>query len=226
MSQAGGPALAATRDATALALTGDRVWQKGMLPLMVRLVLALTVFFFAVSLIQLTYLHWTIKEVPALDLSPALANFQNNPPTTFDQRIKLAELQMLAALDAGTMEHRYHQVTAALMARVWKGYMGFVTGMIMAMVGALFILGKMQDTTVSLSPDGDGAVSIKSTSPGLIMGALGVLLMATTIVVNHRIDVVDAPGNIRYYQAASSPDELPSVPPPPDDTSARPPDTR
>lgn len=210
----------AVTNAASLAITGDRTWQMRMLPLMVRLVLVLTVFFFSVSLVQLTYLHWTIKQAPKLDLTPALVEFQKNPPKTFEERIKLAELQMFAGLDAGMMEQRYHQVSAALMARVWKGYMGFVTGMILAMVGALFILGKMQEA-VSVTSDGgaSGALSIKATSPGLVMSVLGVLLMGTTIIVNHRIDVVDAPGNLRYYQSAGHPDALPNVPPPPPDES-------
>lgn len=206
-------------DVAALAVAGDRSWQKHMLPLMVRMVLALTVFFFTVSLVQLTYLHWTIRQAPELDLSPALSEFRKFPPTTFEQRLRVAELQMMAGLDAGTTEQRYHQVSAALMARVWKGYMGFVTGMILAMVGALFILGKMQEAvSVSAASGPAGTLSIKSTSPGLILGVLGVVLMVTAIIVNHRIDFTDAPGNMRYYQsgpAASS--TLPVVPPPPDD---------
>ena len=210
------------QDAAVLAITSDRSWQKRMLPLMVQMVLGLTLFFFTVSLVQLTYLHWTIRQAPVLDLSPALAELKSHPPTTFEQRLKVAELEMLGGLDAGTVQQRYHQVSAMLMARVWKGYMGFVTGMILALVGALFILGKMQDS-VSVTSDGrGGALSIRSMSPGLVMSVLGVVLMAITIVVNHRIDVVDAPGNLRYYQSSASEDATPGFPPPPEPSTAPP----
>jgi hypothetical protein len=207
------------QDAAVLAITGDRSWQKRMLPLMVRLVLALTIFFFTISLVQLTYLHWTIRQAPPLNLTPALTELRSHPPATFEQRLKLAELEMMAGLDAGTVEQRYHQVSAMLMARVWKGYMGFVTGMILAMVGALFILGKMQEP-VSVSSDGQGGpLSIRSTSPGLVMCFLGMILMGITIVVNHRIDIVDAPGNLRYYQSSGSQQAVPGFPPPPEDST-------
>jgi hypothetical protein len=214
----------AVQDAAAFAVMGDRAWQKRMLPLMVRLVLVLALFFFTVSLVQLTYLHWTIRQAPPIDLSPALAEFKSHPPETFEHRLKLAELEVLAGLDAATVQQRYHQVSAMLMARVWKGYMGFVTGMILAMVGAVFILGKMQEA-LSLSSDAArGSLSIRSASPGIIMSILGVALMATAVVVNHRIDVTDAPGNLRYYQSVGAPDAAPRfLPPPEDTTTSRPP---
>ena len=195
----------------------DRSWQKRMLPLMVRFILALTAFFFIVSLVQLTYLHWTIQDAPPINLDPALEQFEQHPPTNFEERMQLTELRMLAGLDSGTTEQRYHQVSAALMARVWTSYMGFVTGMILALVGAIFILGKMQDAAPELRAAGTGGfgITIKTASPGLVLGVLGVILMLTTIAINHRIDVADAPGNIRYYQGVAERQRTTAIPPPP-----------
>jgi hypothetical protein len=189
----------------------DQVWQQRMLPLMAQLLIGLTTFFFVVSLVQLTYLHSTIRRAPAMDLAPAFAAIDSTPPASDTDRLRVAQLKTLAILDVGTTQRRYHQVNAALMARIWKGYMGFVTGMILSLLGAGFILGKLREPA-------DGISSQRRVSPGLIMIGLGVALMITTIVVNHRIDVTDASGYLRTFDAGDTPAgeyQLPAEPPAP-----------
>ena len=46
---------------------------------------------------------------------------------------------------------------------------------------------------------GDAGLAIKSASPGLIMIVLGTFLMVITIMVNHRIEVIDAPAYTRIF---------------------------
>ena len=123
----------------------DQVWQQRMLPLMAQVLIGLTAFFFVVSLVQLTWLHTTIRRAPEINLEPAFAAIDRTPPASDTDRLRAAQLKTLAILDAGTMQRRYHQVNAALMARIWTRYMGFVTGMILALLGAVFILGKLND---------------------------------------------------------------------------------
>lgn len=188
----------------------DQTWQQRMLPLMAQLLIGLTAFFFVVSLVQLTYLHATIRKAPEINLEPAFAAIDKTPPTSDTDRLRVAQLKTLALLDAGTMQRRYHQVNAALMARIWKGYMGFVTGMILSLLGAAFILGKLQEP--------GGEPNTRRVSSGLIMITLGVALMITTIAVNHRIDVTDAPGYLRTFDAGGTPTggiQLPAEPPGP-----------
>jgi hypothetical protein len=72
--------------------------------------------------------------------------------------------------------------------------MGFVTGMILALVGAVFILGKLRESSSEFEAQTDVMVlSLKSASPGIILAALGVGLMLTTIVTHHEISVTDVP---------------------------------
>jgi hypothetical protein len=188
----------------------DQVWQQRMLPLMAQVLIGLTAFFFVVSLVQLTYLHTTIRRAPEINLEPAFAAIDRTPPASDTDRLRAAQLKTLAMLDAGTMQRRYHQVNAALMARIWTRYMGFVTGMILALLGAVFILGKLKEPA-------EGTPSQQRGSPGLIMITLGVALMIVTIAVNHRIDVTDAPGYMRTFDPASEgiylPDSAPASPP-------------
>jgi hypothetical protein len=190
----------------------DQDWQRRMLPLMAQLLIGLTAFFFVVSLVQLTWMHLRISKAPEISLVPAFAAIDSSPPASDTDRLRAAQLKTLALLDAGTMQRRYHQTNAALMARIWTRYMGFVTGMILSLIGAVFILGKINE------PAG-GSATPRRASAGMLMITLGVALMITTIVVNHRIDVTDAPDYLRTFDPGSEsitlPDSAPAPPPAP-----------
>jgi hypothetical protein len=47
-----------------------------------------------------------------------------------------------AVLEADALQRRYHQANANMLARVWTRQLGFITGMLLALVGAAFILGR------------------------------------------------------------------------------------
>ena len=167
----------------------DRRWQVRLLPLMSRMIVGLTVFFFAASLTQLIYLDRKIEQVPATDL----VRLGIGAPTAA-QRAASAEFRILASLDAALLERRYHQANVFLMGRLWTSYLGFVTGMILALVGAVFILGKLREDASELNASGAaGTMGLRSSSPGIILATLGVVLMITTIVTNHPIQTADSP---------------------------------
>ncbi|HYN82296.1 MAG TPA: hypothetical protein VES88_12395 [Gemmatimonadaceae bacterium] len=104
-----------------------------------------------------------------------------------------ARWRTVAALEASVMERRYHQATAALLARLWFKALGFTTGMILCLVGAAFILGKISDTTpAQLQGEAPSAkFLLTTTSPGIILATLGVLLMVVTITSNPPTEVND-----------------------------------
>ena len=64
--------------------------------------------------------------------------------------------------------------------------------MLRAMVGAAFVLGRLQDQGSEASAkSAAGSFAIKTASPGLIMAMLGVAMMITTITTHHEIAVTD-----------------------------------
>jgi len=85
-------------------------------------------------------------------------------------------------LEANAMHRRYHQASVVLMARVWTSYLGFVTGMVLAIIGAVFILGRVQGTYTSMEAKvADANVALKTSTPGIVLAAMGVLLMIATL---------------------------------------------
>jgi len=153
---------------------------------MVHMLVGLTVFFFVATLGQLVYLHTSILKAPVLNDS-----LLHLPDGT---NLEASRLRAQVLLESNAIARRYHQANVLLMSRVWTGYLGFVTGMILALVGAVFILGKLQEGTSEVGGRMHGAeASLKTASPGLVLAFLGVVLMIITIVTHHEIETRDSP---------------------------------
>ena len=183
-------------------------WQRRLLPLMVRMIVGLTVFFFVATLVQLVYLHWSIQSGPTVDTVQGLGLIgqPSNNPTP--DPLATAELKRGFLLEVYAIDRRYHQGNVLLMSRVWTRYLGFSTGMILAMVGAVFILGNVREPLTEVDAEQAGVkLSIKSASPGIILALLGVVLMVTTIVTHHEIEIKDTP-----LYAGQEPESAPPSP--------------
>ncbi len=175
------------------------------------MLVGLTVFFLLASLGQLFYLQRQVAQVPALDLE-ALIDKRMGRVAPEDLR-SLMELESRAALEEHALKRRYHQANVLLMSRLWISYLSFVTGMILSMVGASFVLGRIREPVTKLDAGSDVArFSIASSSPGIILAALGTLLIACSILTNHQIVVEDRPVYFATYQYDSTtvPPAIPS----------------
>jgi len=163
-------------------------WQKRLLPLMKWMIIGLTFFFFVASFAQYYYLQQNIERAPKLNIHESFASIPND-----QESLSVSKFKASVMLEANALERRHHQANVLLMSRVWVRYLGFVTGMILALVGAVFILGKLQEPTTELAAKIQiTEVTLKSSSPGIILCVLGVILMLTTIVINHTIEVKDS----------------------------------
>lgn len=168
-------------------------WQKKLLPFMRNILIGLTVFFLIASFIQLYYLHTQIKSPPDVDIGEKISTFETIlKNATVGEQMNYTVWKTLALLEKNAVARRYHQANVLLMSRVWVKYLGFITGMILALVGATFILGKLResesklDTTSSL-----WKFSFTTASPGLLLALLGTILMITTILTHHTIKIKD-----------------------------------
>lgn len=168
-------------------------WQKRLLPFMVGMIALLTFFFLVASFYQLYYLHKKIENCPKLNLESAMSLIDSTDLNLTElDRLDFVRWRTLSTLEGYTLKRRYHQANVLLMSRIWKKYLGFVTGMILALVGAVFILGKLREPTSTLNAEsGIWKFSLTTASPGLLLALLGTILMITTIVTHKKIEVKD-----------------------------------
>ncbi len=173
-------------------------WQRRLLPFMIGGIAVMGVFFFAASLWQLNTVQQSAAHT-TLDLAPVFADFERrsvSPAGARDPAANLAYLRLKTALllENDVVTRRYHQANSAMLARVWTRYLGFVTGMILALVGAIFVLGKLREDPTSLEAETGGVKgSLTTSSPGILLACLGAALMIVTLTVTYEVKTRDAP---------------------------------
>ncbi|MEM7481131.1 MAG: hypothetical protein AAF481_08140 [Acidobacteriota bacterium] len=149
---------------------------------MARSVAALAVFFFVGSLAQLAYLQWHLtRESPNIltEIEPELL-----PP---------GQVEIAALLESDVVARRYRLASMQMMGQLWIRYLGFVTGMIMAIIGAVFVLGKLREEDTRVQAEASPfKMSIATASPGIILALVGAGLMMATVLTKQRSTVEDA----------------------------------
>ena len=183
--------------------------QRRLRPLMVGMLVTLTLFFFAVTLYQLVVLNQRIDQSPEIDTAVLLAPTACPATLPGDACQAYRRTNISVALEVNLVARRHHQANVMLMASVWSRYLGFITGMVLALIGAAFVVGQLRDrgTTVEANIAASKA-TIASASPGMVMVTLGVLLMGITIVIRHELDTRDAP----LYFAGDGIAKMPALP--------------
>src|SRR5688572_15958507 len=184
-------------------------WQDRLRPFMQRMLGLLSAIFVIAIFWQMHTVQQRVLEGSELRLdSAALAGLDCS--SLGQSAFSCARWRTLAALEANVMQRRYHQATAALLARLWFKALGFTTGMILCLVGAAFILGKLSDPTPNqLQGEGPSAkFLLTTTSPGIFLATLGTLLMVVTITSNPPTEVKDGAAYSVYDQVVAPGDTL------------------
>lgn len=163
-----------------------RHWQLQMRPLMIWMLIGLTVFFFFATAAQLWYLNENIKDTTRLPTQDVMRPFSCEPGRSNDECLDQRRFDTAALLEADTVARRYHQSNVILFSSIWSRYLGFITGMALAMVGAAFILGRIEIEPSEAGGEAGGwKVSLKTASPGLVLCTLGTVLMVVAIAILH-----------------------------------------
>lgn len=182
-------------DASALAREQLRSivrWQRRTLPIMIAVLVASMLAFLGLSFWQGYAVRRDIENAPQLSIAPTLASIGCPDTAAHDAHARCLEWKVDALLEQHTINRRYHQANVALLVRVTVKYLGFLTGMLMSLVGAVFILGRLTEASSTVSAEGAfGKYTIISASPGLILAFLGTVLMLTTVLTNPPTNVND-----------------------------------
>ena len=168
-------------------------WQWQTRPLMIGMLVSLALFFFLASFYQLFALNRKIDQSPQIDVTVLLGQDVCLECVPADACLQLRRLRLAVSMEANIVARRHHQANVMLMAGIWSRYLAFVTGMTLAMVGAVFILGQLRDRGTKI--EGSSATikaSLTSASPGLVLVALGVVVMITTIITVQHLGTRDA----------------------------------
>lgn len=178
-------------------------WQYRLLPLMTRFVVVLAVVFFCFSAVHLYQVSEFIRVEHGRDIRSLIESQIAKPqgqPATAEEVLQ----NSLLLLEADSLDKRYHQASALLLSRIWSRQLAFITGMVMAFLGAVFILGKMSESTSNISGGNPHwSFAISSASPGIILSFFGTVLLVTSLLIRATLDVSDGPAYISALRRAA-----------------------
>lgn len=181
------------------------VWQRGLLPFMTHFVVTMAVAFFLFSGFHVYQVTRYIQEDQGQSIRMAVQAEISRPlpvPLTASDLTNNA----LVLLEADTLDKRYHQAGGMLMSRIWARQLTFITGMVLAFVGAVFILGKLNESASQIT--GEAAqvkLAITSASPGLILTFFGTALIMASLFVASNLDVADGAAYVNRLQRVQQP---------------------
>jgi hypothetical protein len=178
-------------------------WQRELLPLMSFMLVAAAIFFAVISVYELRDLYGRVEQRPFNEITATFANFEQAAPD-MKRDLQYVSLKTLSLLEANALERRYQEANSTMLARVWTRQLGFITGMLLALVGAAFILGKLDEPPMQVDVQiGLGKGSLASSSPGLVLSALGAVLMAIALYVPFEVKTYDTPSYLLPAPAAA-----------------------
>lgn len=171
-------------------------WQRRLLPFMTGFIVVMAALFFIFSGLHLYQVSTFIETEHGRNIRD-LVQAETAKPTANPLTSEDITQHALLLLEADTLDKRYHEASALLMSRIWSRQLAFITGMVMAFLGAVFILGKLSESTSQISGGaGDWKVAITSASPGIILSVLGTVLLISSLYVRASLDVNDGPAYV------------------------------
>lgn len=169
-------------------------WQRRMASFMSASVIVAAVFFAVITVWQ--FASFSTDSATPTEVQSDLWGPQAIAPSTYREQLELANARAAFALERELIIRRYNQANLTLTTRLWTRLMGFITGMILALVGAAFILGKLSEdfseATAKAGPPGqEWMFSVRSASPGIVLVVMGTVLMALSISIQATYSVED-----------------------------------
>jgi hypothetical protein len=179
-------------------------WQKRLLPVMTRVLIGLTIFFFITTILQLAYLTYNILQIPDVSYPPSRELTVPRSALSVQEQMDARQLDQLSSLEAYLVKRRYYRDGVILSSSLWLRYLGFTTGMILALVGASFILGKLQEPTTELETTSSlFSGTLKTASPGIVLALLGAILIYAAIIHQDTLALTDGRIYLPYLPASS-----------------------
>ncbi len=176
-------------------------WQNRLLPWMIAVPTILIGTFIVLATLQLNRFESFVYQDENKKAGRSVRPGSSKPDSPAGNNAALIKWETLVKMEEYSIDRRYNQGGVLLMSRIYIKYLGFFTGMILAIVGSVFIISKLKEDVSEI----DGSITEKtklklvSSSPGVIFGVLGTVLMMTTILTHSEINVKDMPLYLNTY---------------------------
>ncbi len=163
----------------------DSDWQGKLLPFMTRAIAVMGLLFFASSSVQLHMMYVELK----LDRSPTLV-VSNEGRGSKVQSEESRRWDGLVALEYETIVRENQIVNAVILRQTSLLHLGFLTGMALCFIGAVFVLGRLREVASSLGGEAQTLkFALNTSSPGIILSVLGSGLMLATLYHKYQFNL-------------------------------------
>jgi hypothetical protein len=186
----------------------DLRWQRRLMPYML-VALGLAGAFFSVT----TYLFFDRlqAELSYSRVDPRALIDRADPAAAAPRDAAYRDWLVRATLEQTLQQQRFNVQLAIVKGRLWSRFMGFLTGMLLALTGCVFVLGKLR-ADVDFSGEGGGAkAALTTTSPGLFLAFLGSVIIGMSLLVSGTIETSDTAIYLPPSRA-TAPAALPDAP--------------
>jgi len=170
-------------------------WQNRLLPWLITVPSVLILVFIYLATKQANQFNEAL-DIKGKSVSEALAAMGDS---SFHQSVQsdkdYVRWMALVKMEEESVNRRYHQGGLLLLSRIYIKYLGFLTGMIIAIVGAVFIIGKLSEDQTKMEGSAGEKIkfSIASSSPGILFGVLGTALMLSCIWQHNEVSIQEQP---------------------------------
>ena len=182
-------------------------WQNKLLPWMIGMPTILIGAFIVIATLQLNKFEKFVYRGDEDKIEQAIPSpVASTTDSTLKRSTEYLKWYSLVKMEEHSLNRRYNQGGVLLMSRIYIKYLGFFTGMILAIVGSVFIISKLKEDVSEFEGTIEEKTKFKfvSSSPGIIFGVLGTVLMMTTILTHSEISVKDMPLYLNTYNISET----------------------
>ncbi len=168
-------------------------YQNKLLPFLIGLPSVLIIVFIWLTTNQINEFNDKINNKKSAEIIGTV--IPSGTDEAFKNNVEYIKWLSIIHMEEVSINKRYEQAGFLLMSRVLVKYLGFLTGMILAIVGSAFIIGKLSEGTTTMGGNfsKDLSFNVASSSPGILFGFFGTALMITCLSINTEIGVQDQP---------------------------------
>jgi hypothetical protein len=183
-----------------------------IIPVVIVIPVVFLIFFIVVSIIQLHEINLRIEE----GQSKAVKEILSKALIDKGRSEQFNKFIILATLEEESLDERYRQGHYTLVSRSFKQFLGFFTGIIMVIVGSVFILLKLKEkVNLDVSQESSLKGSLNTSSPGVAFGVIGAILISIASLSKNTITIRDSGLYLTkeylvapYFSASGSSSEL------------------